>query len=259
MTARSFGLLSTLLLVPALLAQTPPPDLDQLVAGYVEARGGIEKIKAIQTMRSTGKITGQPVEIQVVIEQRRPDQLKMVIRFQGQEMVQAFDGKSGWSINPMKGYGGKAVAEPMTEDELREIKLQADFDGALVDYQSKGYALEYAGTEQVEGSPAHKLRLTRKSGEVQYIYLDTETLLEVKTARKVKQLGNELDVDTYFSEYKDVEGIPFPHLIESGVAGMPARQKIVFDTVELNPQLDPSIFAQPPAPAAEPATPPAKN
>lgn len=241
---------SLLLAAPALLAQAPT--VDQVLAKYYEAKGGLAKMKAVTTMRITAKMSGGPMEFPVVIEAKRPASIRVDVNIQGNQLIQAYDGKTGWSINPFQ-QSAKKDAEPMTPDEVREIEVQADMDGPLVDWQAKGHKVEFQGHEAVEGSDALKLKLTLKNGDTRTIYLDTDSYLEVKEASKRKVRGTEFEAETTLGDYKEVGGLMIAHAMESGAKGMPQKQKIVIEKVELNVPIADARFLMPakqPAPEA---------
>jgi outer membrane lipoprotein-sorting protein len=252
-------LLSLLLAGPALLAQAPT--VDQVLAKYYEAKGGLAKMKTVTSMRITAKMSGGPMDFPIVIEAKRPASVRVDVSIQGNQIIQAFDGKSGWSINPFQ-QSAKKDAEPMTPDEIREIEVQADMDGPLVDWQAKGHKVELQGHEAVEGSDTFKLKLTLKSGDIRTIFLDADSYLEVKQATKRKIRDTEIEAETTLGDYKDEGGLMIAHAMESGAKGMPQKQKVVIEKVEFNVPIADSRFAMPakqPAPAApkkeEPAAP----
>lgn len=248
--ARFFPLL---LLAPALLAQAP--SLDQVLAKHYEAKGGLAKMKAVQSMRITAKMANGPMTLPIVIEAKRPAMVRVNVDVQGNQIVQAFDGKAGWSINPFQ-QSAKKDAEPMTPDQVREFEVQADMDGPLVDWKAKGHTVELLGKEPVEGSDAYKLKLTLKNGDERTIYLDADSYLEVKMVSRRKVRGTEMEAETSMGDYKDVDGLMIAHAMESGAKGMPQKQKIVLEKVELNVPIADARFAMPaPAPAAPKAEP----
>jgi outer membrane lipoprotein-sorting protein len=228
-----------LLLAPIAHAQT----VDDILAKHYEACGGLTKMKAVNTMRVTGTITlGPGMESPFTMERKRPGMRRMEFTFQGMTGIQAFDGTKTWSVMP---FMGKKDPEVGTDEDNKNAQDDADFDGALVDYKSKGNAIELAGKEQVEGADAFKLKVTKKNGNIEYDYLDAETYLLVKTEGKVKRRGTEMDGETTFSDYKDVDGLMQPFSMESGAKEMPQKQKLTFTKIELNVPLDDARFAVP--------------
>jgi outer membrane lipoprotein-sorting protein len=221
-------------------------NVDQLIAKNLEARGGLAKIQAVQTMHIVGKITAGPQELSINIEYKRPNQLRMEITVQGQMIVQVFDGKQGWSINPFAGYqGGKKDAQPMGPDETREFEAQADMDGPLVDYAKKGHKVEYAGQENVEGSPAHKLKVTLKSGTITTMFIDADTYLNVKDSTKMKIRDTDIENDVLYSDFKEVDGMLIAHAMEIKAKDAPSGQKMTFEKIELNVPVDAARFVMP--------------
>jgi outer membrane lipoprotein-sorting protein len=234
---------------------------DQIIAKNVEAMGGMAKLKAIKSVRMTGKASGGPMEVPFVMEHKRPGSFHQDVTIQNMHLIQAFDGKTGWTINPFAGYGGKKDPELMDADELKSAQDQADLDGPLVDYKEKGNKVEYLGKEDLEGSPVHKLQVTLKSGNVKTIYLDADSFLEIKSASKRVIRGTEVETETTIGDYKEEGGVMMPHSLETGAKGRPEKQKITIEKVEINPALDDALFKMPEKkaePAPEKKTEPAK-
>lgn len=219
---------------------------DEIIAKHHEALGGLDKIKAVKTARMTGKMTiGPGIEAPVVIETKRPNSLRIDITFQGMTISQGYDGTKGWMVNPLAGSG---KPEEMPADQVEMVQEQADMDGPLVDYKSKGHKVELAGKEQVEGADAHKLTVTMKNGVTRTFYIDAEHFLTLKEESTRKIRGTETETETVFGDYKEVDGMMFPHAIDGGPKGNPQqRQKITVEKIELNVPLDDARFKMPEA------------
>jgi hypothetical protein len=114
-----------------------------------------------------------------------------------------------------------------------------------VDYKSKGHQVELVGKEKVEGTDAYKIKVTRKTGKVEHLYLDAESYLEIKGESKRTVRGTEEEAEQTIGDYKEVGGILYPHALEGGPKGRPERQKITIEKVEQNPALDDARFAMP--------------
>jgi outer membrane lipoprotein-sorting protein len=228
-----------LVLAPVTHAQT----VDEILAKHYEACGGLDKLKALNTMRVTGTITmGPGMEAPFTMERKRPGMRRMEFTIQGMTGVQAFDGSKTWSLMP---FMGKKDPEVGSDEDNKNAQDDADFDGALVDYKTKGHTIELMGKEAVEGADAFKLKVTKKGGNIEYDYLDAETYLLVKTEGKVRRRGTEMEGETTFSDYKDVDGTMQPFSMESGAKDMPQKQKLTFSKIELNVALDDARFAVP--------------
>jgi outer membrane lipoprotein-sorting protein len=226
--------------------------LDEVLAHYVKARGGAAKLASVNTVRITAKASGGGgPELPLLIEQKRPNKSRVEFTFQGLTGVQVFDGKIGWAINP---FQGKKDAELMGEDQLKAAKDDADFDGWLVNPESKGVKVELLGKESVEGTDAYKLKLTLPTGTEMVVYLDSEEFLEIKNESKRTVRGAERESETILGDYKEVEGLTIPFSIENGRKGGPPaeRQKLTIEKVEFNVPINDSRFEMPP-PTAPPA------
>jgi len=245
---------SVLLPFLALPAPAVAQTLPQILAKAYTARGGLVKLRALQGQRVTGTISfGNDASGPFFVEMKRPLKMHMELTVQNQTMVRVFDGKDGWANNP---FGGKTSPQAMSEEELKNIAEEADFDGPLVDYRKKGNAVELVGKDQVEAKDVWRVKLTTKNGDVRYYLYDATTFLLLKWEGKRRADGKEFPIESYFSDYREVAGIKFAFRIDSGSSPTDLTQKIIIDKIELNPQVPESDFAKPaPAEGAAPATP----
>ncbi|MFQ5690448.1 MAG: hypothetical protein ACE5HQ_09275 [Gemmatimonadota bacterium] len=230
-----------LLGVPAAPLAAQEASLEDVLAHHYEAIGGLEKWKALKSMRSTGKITlGPGIEAPFTVMFKRPGKVRLEFSFQGMTGVQAYDGASAWMVMPFMG-----ITEPqaMPADQAKQLVEQADLDGPLVGWKEDGSQLELMGAEDVEGTSTYKLKLTRKDGEIRYYFLDAEHYLPIKTSGKASFQGNEVDVDTTLGDYKPVNGLMVAHSISSNTAGQPTT--ITLDEIVFDVPLEDSLFAMP--------------
>jgi outer membrane lipoprotein-sorting protein len=237
------------LTAPFLKAQAPELSLDQIIAKHFEAEGGIEKQKATQTQRVTAHLVGMPMEIKFVTEHKRPSFVRVDQTVQGQTATEAYDGKTGWKVNPFAGYGGGKAVEAMTAEELSNFEIEADINGPLMDYKTKGHAVELLGTESAEGVSAYKLKITLKNGQVQIHYFDTESFLRTKQIIKRKERGQDVELEMILGDYKEVDGILTPFSFEIGAPGSTQKAKVRIDKVEFNIPIEDSRFKAPATPA----------
>jgi len=233
-----------LVLAAALAAPATPQTVDKLIAKSLEARGGLAKLKAIQSVRMTGKMLMGPMELPMTIELKRPASFRADVTVQGQAAVQAYDGTTAWGISPM----GTGQPEAVPAEAAKELAAQADLDGPLVDYETKGHRVELLGKEKVEGSDAYKLKVTRKGGEVEYYFLDAGSYLPVRVEAKRTIRGIEIEGESTVSDYKEAGGFLWPHSIQNGAKGRPEKQTIKFEKIETNPTLDDARFRMPAKP-----------
>lgn len=224
--------------------------VDDILARNAEARGGMDKLRAVKSLRLSGKMAMMGMEAPITLSQARPDKMRMEFTLQGMTGIQAYDGTTGWMVMP---FMGKKDAEAMSGDMLKEVKEQADIDGPFVDYAKKGHKVELLGKADVEGTPAYKVRLLTKDGTDSTVYFDTETFLQVKNEAKRKMQGQEFESQTTFGNYQEVEGLLIPFSIEMSSKAAPAqKQSITIEKAEINPALDDASFKMPAAaPKAE--------
>src|SRR5919197_557879 len=161
--------------MPAIFAQgTNPPTVDELVAKNIEAKGGAATLNNLQTLRATGKllvpVQGR-IELGYVQTKKRPDEVRTEASLQGMTQIEAYDGKEGWKVSP---FFGRRDPERMSGDDVKALVEDTEMDGPLIDWQTKGNAVEYLGTEDVDGTPAHKLKVVRKNGDTSFVYLDPD-------------------------------------------------------------------------------------
>jgi outer membrane lipoprotein-sorting protein len=231
---------AVLIAVSATVAAPPAPTADSIVADYVAARGGVAKIRSIQTLRQKGNaITSDGREAVVVRELKRPGKTRFEFTVQGVTGVYVSNGDTGWQVSP---FDGDMTAKPLPAEAVAEAVEQADIEGPLVDWKAKGHTLELVGHAVVSGRDTYKLKLTLKSGAVRYDYIDVKTHYELRmdTSRLVR--GAELQIETTLSDYKKFSGILFPCKVEIAAAGRPQKLRIVVDSVEVNPPIDDARF-----------------
>jgi outer membrane lipoprotein-sorting protein len=213
--------------------------VDEVLQKYFQAAGGLEKMKAVQAMRVSGRMAvGPGLEATFVRTAKRPNKVRLEFTVQGVTGIQAYDGETGWMLMP---FMGQTQPELMPPDLARSMQEEADFDSPLVDYRAKGHRVELMGRESVEGTPAYKLKVTLKSGDVSFYYLDAEYYLPLRTESKRAFQGQELNVVTSFGDYKEVGGLMMPHAITVTGQG-PGVQQLVIERVELNAEVPDEYF-----------------
>lgn len=226
----STTLAALLLLLPATSsagssASSAAPTADQIVAKAIAARGGLERIQAIGTIRLTGKITfgsgDGRIDAGWAQIQKRPGLIRSETTLQGLTAVEAYDGSEAWDLNP---YQGRRDAEKRSADEAKSSAQDADIDGPLIGWREKGHRVEYLGTEDVDGTPAHRLRVILKDGDIKEIFLDPDYFLAIRVTTTTKLRGAEEVTEEDFGSYQSVDGVWMPFSVESGARGEPARR-----------------------------------
>lgn len=232
-------LLAALLVAPVFAGEM---SVDDIIAKNIETLGGADAWKAVKSAKMSANINMGGMELPINMTFKRPHMMRVDMEMQGMQIVQAYDGETGWAVMPMM---GSSEPELMADDQLKQIKDQADFDGPLVDYKEKGHTVELVGKEDVEGTEAYKLKLTKDNGDVVHMYLDTEYFLVFKQEGRVNMQGVEVNSTVNLSDYKEVGDIVMPHSTEIVAEGAPAGVVITVNNVELNPEVDEAQFAFP--------------
>lgn len=234
------ALLLLLSFVPTFAAD---PTVDEIVARYVTARGGLKKIRALESLRQTGRITsGAGRTALAVRELKRPSRTRFEFTVQGVTGVYVSDGTSGWQVSP---FDGQLEPASLSVEAVADAAEQADLEGPLVDWKAKGHRVELVGREPVAGKDAYKLKVTLKSGGIRHEYVEVATgrLVRSDATRQVR--GHPVATETTFSEFKKTGGVLFPRRIEVQAVGRPQRMTIVVDKIEVNPKLPDARFQKP--------------
>jgi len=279
------GIFTALAMSFAVGADTPAASAklsaDEIVGRNVAARGGLQAWHAVQAMSWAGKMDagggsiersrrvaegrrmrpskmaltdsqeGGPkgefkqVQLPFVLEMKRPSKSRVEIEFAGKTAVQVYDGTNGWKVRP---FLNRNDVEPFTADEMKAEEGSGQLDGPLVDYASKGTKVELEGVEKVEGRDAYKLKLTAKNGNVQHVWIDTQSFLDVKLEGAPRRMdGRMRTVWIYQRDFRPVQGLMVPFTLETAVDGYHDTHKMAIEKVEVNPRLDDALFTKPKA------------
>ncbi len=234
-------LLGICILFTAVLAQAQTAD--EIIAKHIAATGG-KAWDAVKSIKMDAKITAQAapgMEIPMTMTVLNKQALRMDVTVMGMTQSSAINGDKGWANNP---FSGQMDAEPMTADQVKEMKEQTDLAGHLNGYKAKGYTAEFLGKEDVDGTEAYKIKLVISPTNTEYALIDPETFLQLKSTSVVTVDGKEVTSESVMSNYKTVGGVMVAHTIEQNNPMMGASV-ITFTTIEVNPTVDPKIFDMP--------------
>jgi hypothetical protein len=257
----------------------------QIVDKNVAARGGLPAWRAVQTLSLQGKLAAggnqratlpvpapnpkefantlprrpdEEVQLPFLMEMKRPRKMRLELKFNGQTAVQVYDGTNGWKLRP---FLNRHEFEPFSEQELKIASYQGDLDGPLVDYVAKGTHVELEGTEKVEGRNTYKIKVTENTGHTFHVWVDAVTFLEVKIEGQPRRLdGTDHAVEVYYRDYRSVDGLQIPFVLETRVLPVGKNslgfrdtpvppERIVIDQVVVNPKLEDKLFSKMEVPA----------
>jgi outer membrane lipoprotein-sorting protein len=220
-----------LIAVVAVSAQS----LDEIVKKYTAANK-MDQLSALKTIRITAKISMMGMDMPMELWMKNPNKIKTVTNISGQEMINAFDGEKGWQVNPMT---GSTDPQEMTPDQVKQTQGNNMFQNQIQDFFNKGQ-LTLIGEESVNGNPAFKLKAVQEGGIETTIFIDKASYLLTKSSANVNQGGQVMTVDSYPSDYKDINGLIVPMKTTSSTAGMDFV--ITFTKVEVNIPMEDSVF-----------------
>ena len=249
-----------------------------IVNKHVLARGGLEAWRGVQTLSLSGKMdagTGdsvarsmrvgagtkkrrreiaaagpqeepeKQVQLPFKLARQRPNKSRLEIEFAGKTAVQVYDGTNGWKVRP---YLNRNDVEPFTLQELKSAAANADMDDPLIDYKAKGTKFEVDGIEKLAGRDAYKLKLTTRTGSVQRVWIDAQSFLDIQVEGVPRRMDGKMhSVWIHQRDFRSVQGLKIPFIVETIVDGYPQAHQIVVDKVAVNPKLDAATFAKPKA------------
>jgi len=238
--------LKALPLLGALLAAcSSPSPVDEIVTSNLAARGGKERLQALQSIRETGTATASGGRVaRVVREIKRPGLFRLEFSSQGTTSVFAHDGETGWRVAPLQGQFEPQVTTPEADVAGGGVD-QRDLEGSLVDWREKGHLVELVGRETLPGGEAFKLKLTLKDGAIRYDYVDVASHQIVRSDITRTIRGRPVQLENTFSDFRETGGLVFPHLIETHVKDRPQVLRIAVEKIELDPDLDDARFRFP--------------
>jgi outer membrane lipoprotein-sorting protein len=252
----------------------------QIVEKHVAARGGAQAWKSVKTIQMSGKMEAgrgdsieraekmansraaggkaknaevvaanaapeskKQVELPFTLDLKRPNLMRLEIEFDGKTAVQVFDGQHGWKYRP---FLNRKTVEPFTANEVSAEADRGELDGPLIDYAAKGTKVELEGSDLVDTQPAYRLKVTAKGAAVKHIWIDGKTFLDVKVEGVPKRMDGKMhSVYVYQRDFRPVQGVIIPFILETQVDGYPDTHKTLIEKATVNPTLDPAAFSEP--------------
>ncbi len=251
----------------------------EILRRHVSARGGREAWRAVQALSMTGKmeagtadsiarsvsvtegakrkgrreVTPPPradgaakqVELPFTLAEQRPNKSRLEIQFAGKTAVQVYDGTNGWKVRP---YLNRKDVEPFTPEEAKAEAQGSGLADPLIDAAAHGTKVELAAVERLEGRDVYKLKVTTKAGTTRSVWIDARTFLDVKVEGAPRRMDGKLhSVFVYQRDFRSVQGVKLPFVLETVVDGYPQTHKIFVEKVAVNPKLGAATFAKPKA------------
>jgi len=212
--------------------------VDEIVQKYANAAGGLDNFKKIKTAKFSGTASAQGNEFPITVQIINGRAMRTDVEAMGQTITNVYKDGKGWKINP---FAGAPTATDATPDELAEFKIQGSLTSQLMDYKDRGYKAELLGQEDVQGIKTYKIKLTADDNKTTTYFIDANTYALVKTIGIRSLMGQQMELETYYSEVKDIGNVKFSTK-RSVQSGGQTVQEVHFDKIELDVPIDEKIF-----------------
>jgi outer membrane lipoprotein-sorting protein len=244
----AFGLVCLYGSPPGAVQMQPTGTVDEIIARNLTAKGGADKLRAVQSVKTTGRIKTPRGELAITNWTKRPNMMRRETVVDGQTQVLGFDGKTLWGINPLISPKAQEITGPGAERTRQDA---GDFDSVLLDYKQKGYQIELAPAAPAASGSGPRLRVTKKEGSVQDVYLNPDTYLEDRITTELEHEGKKATVATELSNYKEVDGMMVPFRIRQTFNGQP-QGEVVYEQIQFNLPLGDDLFRMPASKGVKP-------
>ncbi len=187
-------------------AQTTAP---KIIDKYIHFLGGEKNLKAIHSRTDSGTYNYGGIEFPFTSYAESPDLYRYTVSFKGKYFAQAFDGKQGWKIDVFKGEKNKTVLQG--KDALNMAnEVDVAFESPFIDYAKKGYQAVVTGLDTVDQHVCYRIGLQGALDTVTYAFDQSNGALLKKTAVSKNAELNNAVLDTYYSDYTEVNNIKIP-------------------------------------------------
>ena len=222
----------------SLLSVVQAQTLDDILKEHFKAVGQ-DKLIAAQSFSVKAKLSQMGMEMPMEMKIKKSGKFLITVSMQGEKMVQAYDGEKGWMIAPW------ISAEPveLSGEQLKQAQNQANMEGELYNYETKGSTAELIGKVNIDGKDAYRIKLTSSDGKSKDYFIDAQSYYIAKVKAQVSAQGQTVDVEQIMSDFKTIDGITMPMKIET--KSPMGTGTILMEEIKFNENFDDSIFKQP--------------
>tara|TARA_R110001583_G_scaffold21469_2_gene81569 strand:+ start:23318 stop:24481 length:1164 start_codon:yes stop_codon:yes gene_type:complete len=215
-------------------------NVEAIIAKHIEAHGGLEKWNKVETMKVTGQFTAFSIEKDFMTLKTRSGEYYADLQLGKHQVIEAFDGKQGWTIDPWQEIN---YARRINSGEENVFAQKAEFTTPFFNYKERGHQVEFVGEEKLEGLDVFVLKLTRSNGKSEKWYLDAKTYLEYKCESNWVDFARELPSETFFDDFRTVDGLVIPFFVERTFW---QRDRVMqIENVEINSTFDKQLLEMP--------------
>jgi outer membrane lipoprotein-sorting protein len=231
--------LTLLLAITATSAYTQ--SAEDIISKYLLKIGGIDKWKSVKSQKMIGILNMQGVDLPITAYAKPLAMKRLEIKVPGVEIIQTYNGKEGWMLNPQMGKD----PVKLTDDQSKEF-AEDEFEDKFIDYKKKGHEATLLGTEEVDGIKCFKIQLIKnKNNDLEDIrelhFFDAETYFPVLEIGYKSREEKVIELKEYKSDYREVNGLMFSFYQEDKI-GDQTIQKLTIEKIILNESIDDSLF-----------------
>ncbi len=216
-------------------AQTAEDILEKMI----EAQGGRVVLEKIQDTVLIGyvEMIGLGFGGSLTTYQKEPNKLRQDATIQSTLVIQSFDGETAWWTNPITD-----LTEEMPLNVAKDFGRSAYGNDILLNPKKIGITYTLTGKELLKGKEYFVLSQEFPDGFKASFLIDPETYLKYKEKTiSVNEIGEEMEVETFFSDYKNIDGIFVAHTIVT-FQDDAEFMKMTIDKVEFNTGLEDDWF-----------------
>ncbi len=243
-------LLGLLIFLPTTALSDEKLELDQVLAKYYQAIGGLDKWRGLNTMVMTGTINTQgssgssSTETKTIIipfkaTYERPYKCRVEFTVDDQVKAQVYGGFFAWQINP---HSSNPDPTPMSQGRTKYLRDTCGIENSLIDYKKKRLRVKLLGEEKIKGKNAYKISVRYPSGNIETYYIDEKTFLPVRAIGLYNVDRTEIRTTTTYTDFKDTDGYVVAHKLIIEVHGSPSEKFIKIDNFSFNPKIDSTMF-----------------
>ena len=237
---RTIQTTATALCLVLLAAPLAAATVDEVIAKHIEARGGLDAWKEIETLKVTGSYTAFSKVAPFTLHRARDNKYHLDHVLGEKPVTIGYDGENAWWINL---WYQVPWAQKISGQDLKAFMQDVDFESPFFHYREKGYQVELLGEGDLDGQPAIKLKLTRPDESVETWYLDPDTHLELGYDAEGSDFGQPAPQRAFIEDFREVAGVMIPHFIEKQWY---TRDRIMeIEKIETDVEVDDGLFEMP--------------
>ena len=215
---------------------------EQLVEKYILAttasanmKAANKKISKVKSIKQVTEMTNPQIPSPLILTTYyvAPNKSASKMEMQGMMLQKDFfDGTKGASSNMQTGK------KDLTEEEIAEKKKDAGIFSEL-NYIKNNVNYTLLGIEEMNGKDVYVMKVVDGDNQT-FDYFDVNTFYKVKSVSIQKSEDDVVEVSRTFGDYKEVNGILFPHSSSLMLGEMGLDGKLT--SIEINGKIEATVF-----------------